>query len=166
MVDSTAAPNNSVGVSPKSYYATAKAFLGYASSPFSGIRIGDGVRGHNGNGAIPNNTINANADTVTLDEIVHEPEIDPQLKEILDNPAWDKFSGRERERFLIGTLESRGYCNLSGSYYNPKGDSHIFTRGGKTITKIDAMKGIYFVLNGSLPDDIKKIFGRAGLRQT
>ena len=166
MVDSTAALNDSVGASPKYFYATAKTFLGYVSSPFRFIRIGDNVRGHNGNGAIPNNTTNANADTVTLDEIVHEPEIDPQLKEILDDPAWDKLSGREKERFLIDTLESRGYCNLSGSYYNPKGDSHTFARGGKTITKIDAMKGIYFVLNENLPDDIKKIFGRAGLRQT
>ena len=166
MVDSTAALNDSVGAPHRFFYAPAKAFLGYVSSTFSSIRIGDKVRGHNGNGAIPNNTTNANAETVTLDGIVQEPETDPQLREILDNPAWDKLRGREKERFLIDTLESRGYCNLSGSYYNRKGDSHTFTRGGKTITKINAMKEIYFILNGSLPDDIKKIFGRAGLRQT
>ncbi|MBI2659170.1 hypothetical protein HYX05_03690 [Candidatus Woesearchaeota archaeon] len=112
------------------------------------------------------------AGSITLDKVVVEPQIksqenkviDQQLQEILDNPAWHRLTGREREIFVMSTLGRRGYCNLSGSdHYNPRTQSHIFMKDGNFVVKINFLTGTYTSMNGAIPSDAEKIIKKAGL---
>jgi len=132
---------------------------------FTGIQTGTSRNGTANNAAaVSGNGHDFHTGQETLDDAVEpqsaQVEMDPTLKKILNGTAWEQYTGRKKEIFLLDSLSALGYQKLSGSYYNPSG--HLLAKGGKVVAKIH--NGQYTAMNGSLPDDLVAVFNRAGLK--